>query len=78
MNFSDMMVFGLNKKIRWLTSHCQSTASLTANHADLALCATLGLSGEKDELNTITSNEQEIKYFSFSFFINSVCKIEAP
>jgi len=40
---------------------------LTANHMDLAFCTTLVFFGMESELNTVISNEQEGKYFSFSF-----------
>ena len=52
-------------------------APLTDNHVDLVFHATLHFFGVKSELSTVISNVQEGKYFSFSFFINSVWKIEA-
>lgn len=51
-------------------------APLTDKHVDLVVHVTLHFSGVKSELSTVISNVQEGKYFSF--FINSVLKIDAP
>lgn len=53
-------------------------APLTDKHVDLVFHVTLHFSGVKSELSTVISNVQEGKYYTFSFFINSVLKIEAP
>lgn len=72
MNFNKMTVFGLSKKMGLLSGPCMANPWHFWNHKEATLC----FFGVKSEFNTVTSNVQEGKYFSFSFFINSVWKTE--
>ena len=67
MSFNKMMVFGLSKK---MSGPCMANPWHLWTHKEATLC----FFGVKSEFNTVTSNVQEGKYFSF--FINSVWKTE--